>query len=306
MKAAQALCTAYRQQLASAHDENCPYRFEAQQYLRHSSTLTNGVDENHNDNKSEMPLIPTAFAPMIQCEYLRLLEHPSPSRLFMNRVMSMSQKIFNSKQIFEPTFTLPKMHMAKELQIVKKLGVETNDEPTSGVLTILRPLLDQIRDKNRESLVLLTLLGWNPIPQESGSPNDKVSVGCPLCLSVLDIPLMVNTLTTEKPLQKRQKKESITDDPYNAHRYYCPIVCGFPTSLSLAKGCEPLWRALLHRVHEDYKPGKTTCSHEQLTDETLHDDQETGEDLRRARTILHSGIIPRPSHHRVKDCDVVK
>ena len=107
------------------------------------------------------------------------------------------------------------------------------------------------------SATILAFLGWVAIdPRGPGTVGDPSSpptmtLGCPLCLSVMDVTLRKNGDgkggEDGEPPEKRRKSHN--SNPLGSHRYYCPYVCGFPATVSAKE--IPLWHLLVQRSERE-------------------------------------------------------
>ena len=252
------LCAAYRTRLAQAHHSTCTFRLQAEQYIKHQMNEA---------------VLPTAFASIFPQDEVELLEHTSPAELLRARVGAIQDQC-------EPPCILPKLEIPHELH-----------EFLSSQEGQSMSLLDHVAESgvlgtNQTNMVALAVLGWRPTRTEQptgGTGRLAVSLHCPLCLADIEL-LLVGAGEKEFPSDSRncKRKQARYCNPYDAHRYYCPFICGFPSTLT-TEGT-PLWKVLLKKMEE------TTRSR------TIELDSSPTETTQ-IRAIIQSGIRPQKVEH---------
>ena len=256
----ETLCAAYRTRLAQAHDTNCTFRLQAEQYMKHQM------------NQS---FLPTAFSSIFPQDEVELLEHPSPAGVLRARVAAI-QDIASQNQC-EHQCVFPKLDLPHELH-----AFLSNQEGHS------KSILDHVAESgalgtNQTFLVGLAVLGWKPTTTDK-YPNGRTSslavlLRCPLCLSDMELSL-IGTGEEEcaSDSQKRQKRLPRHINPFDAHRYYCPFICGFPSTMTTSG--TPLWKVLLEKI--EGRPRSRAVEHDSWPSETT-----------KMCAIVQSGIQPQ-------------
>lgn len=266
------ICNAYRQQLATAHEKDCPFRLDAEQFLRLEET--------------QQGIVPTQIMSVLPQEFVELMEKPSPSTLLRQRVQQLEKVCPSSPS---STWVYPSLEISEEIRKYR-----LNDDDTREG-TELISAISGLLGTDDSSMLTLAILGWTPIDAPTETDPDSgariVSLGCPMCLSLMELTLKQKENESQDAAAvgdrapKRLKKLARFCNPHDAHRHYCPFKCGFPKTLS---GREtPLWQVLLSRLHR-----------EKESKETVHDvEKDTAEDLDqsvdRIRKILRSAIVPK-------------
>jgi hypothetical protein len=238
-------------------------------------------------------LIPTYMASVIPQNYVELLEHPSPSSMLRQRVQHLGSVAASTAGV---PWRYPKLDIPEQIQ---QFGLK---EVVDGTGRSIAQVVDLLGTGD-DSLVSLALLGWNPIdlpPEDSSSnsPHPVVSLGCSICLSLMELTLEKRD-TLSQSLQgrddaqavddrptKRQKKLARFCNPYDAHRHYCPYKCGFPKSIP--ERATPMWQVLLSRLlkENDSKNAQQDAG----TEVTTTDPDEVFDKIRK---ILRSAIVPK-------------
>ncbi len=272
-EAMETICAAYRQQLSTAHKPDCSFRLLADQYLR---------------RVEEPPVtIPLAFASVFPTDLVQIMEHPFPSQLLSNQI----RKI---QDVCPSLWEFPELEIAHEIQ-----SFQPQEDHQKTAVEVITNLVDRF-GTNSISVGWLAILGWTPIHAKAEldleSQNPMVSLGCPMCMSIMELSLCKSTSTRNNQEEnsrpsKRQKRLARFCNPYDAHRHYCPFKCGFPTRMLL--GGTPLWQVLISRFISEQD--------DKETDNVDDDDDDTSREkvldpekaVARIREILFSGLVPK-------------
>mmetsp|Transcript_3361 Transcript_3361/g.5329 ORF Transcript_3361/g.5329 Transcript_3361/m.5329 type:complete len:172 (+) Transcript_3361:1-516(+) len=161
---------------------------------------------------------------------------------------------------------------------------------------------------------------------EPGPP--VVCLGCPLCLSSMELELGCRTTATtdasstaeageqqqhhqqedQNRPAKRLRRLSKYCNPLDAHRHYCPYKCGFPNSVTDTP--KPVWKVILERVCREKDPsdnvGDATRSQQvnegtttENAEDHYDDDDEAASEavmdscIDKVRQILRAGLAPK-------------
>jgi hypothetical protein len=216
-------------ELAAVHRDACPFRHDAEYYLR-----CERVAES---------LVPTLLAQVWPTETMELLDQPLivlPTRW---------KQVLTSIEQSCVEWEIP----AKMVNFLVKDGEE---DLLSQLVEIVRdnshPNEEQEdqspRQEKERMAIALILLGWTPETANS----DQVALQCGVCKMRLQ-PTPVTT--GQEPLAKRPRYSTDLDQ---GHRHYCPYVCGFPWRG--ATRATPLWESLARRLLEPKEPSQTASS----------------------------------------------
>lgn len=251
-KASEKVCNAYREKLVLAHDPNCPFKIEGEQFLRESQ-------------QNRHIIIPVYMASVLPQEVVKLVEHPVPRSLLRLRVQQLESKCPTS-------WTFPKLQISNEITDVSTSAEE--DDPIKSACQLL---------ETTQTPAILSILGWEHTSNkedETGRP--VVCLGCRLCYSWMELTLEEadsSPTNDDKQPEKRRKLASPRyRNPLQAHRHYCPIICGFPESLFAEK--KPLWKSILSRLLQQQKVVNETGGPEDYTVDKI-------------QQILRSAIAPK-------------
>jgi C3HC zinc finger-like len=232
--AVENVCSIYRTNLAQAHKESCTFRLQAEQYMRQRISVT-GV-------------LPAAFANVFPLNVVELLEHPSPVGLLQERIAAI-QAMAPQNQEKSP-LVFPKLELGVELTSF----LSNRQGQPKNMLDYIAEM--EILGTDQKDMVALAVLGWIPnrstcVEDSDGTCHWVVSFRCPLCLSDMALSLLTTGQQEgedSSDSRKRRKKLAQHCNPHDAHRYYCPFICGFPSTI--AKAGAPFWRVLLERLEE--------------------------------------------------------
>lgn len=287
LQAIENICKVYRQKLAVAHHKHCVFRLEAEQYF-----LTTDHLKACTERTKIARSIPLAFVNIFPRDFVDSIEHRSPSLFLAKRVQYLinsccSQEDYPASIPFE----YPKFNIAEELQHFKS----RQEDGTFCDITKFLLGCSGLLGTSDISILLLAILGWKPIDANFDKDNEFefhcVSLGCPLCLATMEITL---THKDSEPRDrgdlpaKRQRKLSRYSNPYNAHRHYCPIRCGFPCTISDAD--TPLWQVLMEKLETESQAKNDQLTRNDLMMENTVDPEDA---VRTIRDILSSGIAEK-------------
>ena len=271
-KATESLCRAYRQKLATAHEPDCPFRLDAEQFLRldASSTAT----------------LPTYMFQVLPAECAELLERPPPTTILKKRVQLLSEVLQND-------WKYPCLDAAQELKDYRLNGEDDRDG-----LALIQGASEQLASED-VSILTLAILGWIPI--KDGTSNATLdasspvaSLGCPLCFSFMELTLEKKSEATAAvstqddaatPPTKKQRRLAMFCNPHDAHRHYCPYRCGFPKTVSDTD--DAVWKTLLSRLYKEQRVS------EQGTPSDTANLENPDQSYDRIRKILWSAIVPK-------------
>ena len=304
------LCRAYRNKIVFSHDANCPFRLSARQleYLEAAEETNNAVEENNKSNVEKVCLtVPVFMGQVLPEESIRLIEHPTPSIILRQQAKKLSDAVYsvsgatnnsddkNATTIttaagtssFAPSWTYPR------LQIPSKIRQANSSADLTKMLGC-----------DDESILALSLLGWNHIPNIAVHDSAPVvSLGCPLCLSIMELRLeqqqQQQQLENDKDAvedddpsetsrsSKRQRLSSRHLNPLDAHRHYCPYKVGFPNK---ATDKNPIWKIILERTCKENQQRQTHISTAVQERATSVSDEVLDESIDKIRRILRAGI----------------
>jgi len=299
------LCHAYRSKIVCNHDTNCPFRLESVEDLRAlEGTEDKANDAVDDDSKSDAKnvhlTVPVYMGQVLQDDAIRLMEHPKPSIFLKQRAKKISKALnFVS---FASNNSSPDQNVD---------GLE-NDAPSRLRYPRLQipPKIKQMDSKSELtdfldcadiSILSLSLLGWEPIPNKSEDVLDgAVCLGCPLCLSIMklvpeqnekqkDIDNSSDASGSDRST-KRQRMSCRNTDPLEAHRHYCPYKVGFPKK---STDTNPVWKIILERLckeHHSVEIQKCSKVREESAEVPIGIFDKSIEKVRR---ILRSGIAPQ-------------
>jgi hypothetical protein len=223
-KLTEKLCHAFRENLALAHNQNCPFKIDGEQFLR----LQNQVGDD---------VIPAYMTSVLPQDCVELMEQPFPSSLLRQRVKKLEQRR-------PPSYVYPKLEFSGDIS-------DENDAVEN---------IASSRLETTESIGILAILGWEPTGQQTKDSAPVVSLGCRLCYSWMELKLAKDNESSQSNNEhsiigedrpSKKTKLSRYCNPLDAHRHYCPYVCGFPESLSAPK--QPIWKTLVSRLQKEDK-----------------------------------------------------
>ena len=214
------LCSLYRKKLCDSHLPNCPFRIEGEQLLSLQS---------QTQKESERSTVPSFMTTVLPTTFIELMEHPSPASILKQRVLDLEGSCPIS-------WSFPKLEIPAEIS-------------ETGEFDNVPHLLN-----TSESLALLSIMGWEPV---CGKDSKLNHVFCPLCFAKREIILEKAEGTFGADDSRPEKRQKTTQQfkPLEAHRHYCPYVCGFPERLSDPK--LPIWKSLLSNLNATHNESTT-------------------------------------------------
>ncbi|KAG7355694.1 C3HC zinc finger-like-domain containing protein [Nitzschia inconspicua] len=257
------LCSAYRRKIATNHKDGCLFGWKESQFQK--------FVEEEESNAVTMTVIPSYMASVLPEKSVQLIEHPAPSRLVrqqIDQIKSFLSSIPTTSQSI--TWKIPKLQIPSEICHFAASG---------GKLLL---------ECDDEVLIALAILGWNPVYKRIPLSDRTVSLGCPLCLAMMDLEVESTTSGKGKREKSRPAKRQRTlakhCNPLDAHRYYCPYQSGFPVSLT--QPSNPVWKRILERLLQQEKEHfiAETKESEEFTEE------EIDKSIQKVRQILRAGI----------------
>jgi len=291
------LCQAYRNKIVSCHETSCPFRLSSTQQIRSleatEEELDNVEKKKRESNVEQVRLIvPVYMGQALPEDAIRLMEHPTPSIILRKNAQKLSDMIQSSSCVTNSS-TNKNMLRFPRLQIPSKIRQMNSTMKLTKILGC-----------DDESILALSLLGWNPIPNAAlDEAAPVVSLGCSCCLSIMDLQLehehqigndkgsaKDNNENETDRLSKRQRISSRNLNPLEAHRHYCPYKVGFPEK---AADINPVWKIILKRLCEEKHDGKiekSTTIEEMTTDIAVGVLDKSVDNVRR---ILRAGIATR-------------
>lgn len=246
------LCQAYRNKIVSCHATSCPFRLPSIEQLESLEDTEDGSkkiekENNVNDVERVRLVVPAYMGQALPEDTIRLMEHPRPSALLRQNARILTDKVRSNSM--SGAASSPSSWSVPRLQIPSKIRQMNS---SLGLTKFL--------DCENETILALSLLGWNPIPNaiSDHSAGPIVSFGCPCCLSIMDLRLepqspVGNVENIEESPTKRQRISSRSLDPLEAHRHYCPYKVGFPEK---AGHINPVWKIILNRLCEEVQCSK--------------------------------------------------
>jgi len=236
--AVEKLCSTYRANMVQMHQANCPFRLLAEQCLR---------QEINEDNESNETSLPTSFAAVFPGDAVELLEHPSPAEILRERVSAI-RAMANENSFVFPKIAVPVEFYSQQEDCHPASILDSVVE--SGVLGTGIGM-----DSDQKYLIILAVLGWMPtivrIDESEPTAQAVMSLKCPLCLATMEIPsVAVSNREEQASAHPRKHRRTVARhcNPHDAHRYYCPYVCGFPgTATGHGK---PLWKLVMERLRD--------------------------------------------------------
>ncbi|CAJ1900056.1 unnamed protein product [Cylindrotheca closterium] len=262
------ICNVYREKLATYHKSNCPFKVEGKEFLL-----------NHQKEEEEEG-IPSYIVDVFPRKSVELVEHPRPSTLLQSRAKQLEERC-------PAGYKFPKLEVPESER-------KQVDSPHISLAAQL---------KTNESAAMLALLGWEPIVEENKKPTDVESplpliLGCRFCYSRMELTLEKELeqeqqveqeeATTKSPPAKKAKLSSRHSAPLDAHRHYCPLVCGFPTRFFGPK--KAMWKAIVSRLHQEAE--EVANIPPPTGEETKMTEEDFNQTVYRINDILDAAIAP--------------
>lgn len=233
--ASQRLTVWYESQLATSHSVACPCRKVAEGYYNKPAPSLTRSDKATVLNSSLASVFPSTE--------MELLELTQPTK----QLIALIQKVTKCPGVTSASTAPPEISQyqsdiggsplsTRMLEALRRADEKLYDEMASGVEV-----------STIESSIMTVLFGW----RLDEADNSLSRLSCPFCLASFatnNNSQSINSLgastsdddrRTNEPFQKRARVEK---NPWDAHRHYCPVTCGF-----LQKGkiiAKPLWQNL--------------------------------------------------------------
>lgn len=253
------ICQVYREKLATCHKANCPFHVEGKEFLR-----------NQEDDEE---VIPFYIVDTFPSECVELVEHPRPSALLQSRVKRLEE-------------CCPSGYKFPVLEVQESERKEIDSAQTS--------LASQLQ--TNDSVAILALLGWEPMEEEKRAPDEvsplTLALGCQFCYSQMELALEKEQhdeqeeATPEGPPAKKTRL-SRHYAPLDAHRHYCPLVCGFPTQPFAPK--KPIWKIIFSHLQ---KESVEVANLPMPNEETKMTEEDYDKTVYRINEILDAAIAP--------------
>lgn len=237
-------------------------------------------------SKEDDPILPSYMMDAFPSECVELVEHPRPSALLQSRVLRLQENCPGG-------YKFPQISQEEIPQ-----GLDSS-------------IYTKQLNTSEESVSVLAILGWEPRGEDTKKLTDTagdlpvtLTLGCRFCYSSMEVSLekedleQEGTTTTNSPPTKKTRL-SKPCAPLDAHRHYCPYVCGFPLQLFAPK--KPMWKTIVTRLQKEAEENSTRLQQEQNqqqeeTQMTEKDYDRTEEEydqtVYRINDILNSAIAP--------------
>eukprot|EP00536_Pseudo-nitzschia_multiseries_P012153 jgi/Psemu1/290106/fgenesh1_pg.448_\ len=300
------LCHAYRNKIVCNHETNCPFRLSSVDELRSLEAAEDQPDEEASEENSKIDTVhvhltvPVYMGQVLQDDAIRLMEHPKPSTLLKQR----------AKKIFKALRSVSCAMSSNGSTDQNEEGAENDASPCryprlqipSKIRQMdTKSVLTKLLDCDDISILALSLLGWDPIPNKRGDDSDgTVSVGCPMCLSIMKLVPEQNKeekgdddssdVSGSDRSTKRQRMSCRNTDPLEAHRHYCPYKVGFPKK---STDTNPVWKIILERLSKEQQSYEAQKSIEVRDEGAGVPVGVFDKSIERVRRILRSGIAPK-------------
>jgi hypothetical protein len=231
-----------------------------------------------------LPTVPPYMAAVLSEECIRLFGHPTPSTILRGRVRQLidilpyeaktTATIAAGTTASTTPSTITRRTIWKYPKLVIPTEIQRLNHSADAAVDLLR--LDMV--SRRESIVALAVLGWTPIEKVVVDSAPVVTLGCPLCLSVMELSLELephekatdgevneevgqggnqdegdsasrSSSDDRQQQNKRLRQLSRYCNPLDAHRHYCPYKCGFPNTA--IDRPTPFWQVIINRLNQE-------------------------------------------------------
>ena len=315
------ITSTYRQQLATGHGRNCPFRLDAEQaLLREGSVGAQDVSAHgrSTDQKVNM-VVPIFLASVLPSDAMELMEQQLPRSLLRARIDRFEEALNHAVERFKLQITpskqrrrdsrawqYPALKYIPEFKAFRPAVLASNEDNSDDMLS---QAADCIGNGNATTTAL-SLLGWNPLRIEHGETfGDNscpvVRVTCSLCLAQRDLKLVKKSvvefcsdssddelgsganISSSPAVKRRIRQFNKAPDPVTAHRRYCPWVCGFPTEYLSPD--RPIWQTIVTRLFDEMQ--KNTLPADAVTEDDTGSEAGNGEkEFEETLQLLNSGI----------------
>lgn len=229
------LAAHYQKQLWEAHSVACVRRKEAEYFIR------TALQQN------KRMIMPSLVARVLPASSLELLEQSNPWTAFEQRIV----KLIPYVQTLGETIVGPD----DLLQVVGLVVEKLRKCDDSEYLALTQPRPDA---QTTTAAAALVLTGWDLSESREdgddgeGSSNSVAAIECSFCLSCQAL-VRSNPVSQEEP-QRKRRHTSKWNHPVDAHRYYCPWICGMASaSESSTASAAPFWRLLADKLLSDHE-----------------------------------------------------
>ena len=286
--ARQSLTSQLEQQLEAVHRTGCRFKHDAAYYFGGGDNDKNDDD----DDGSSSLVVPMILAQVFRPKIMELLDPPKPQTVTQERckvllkslrMMMMMSKTSQNKDDDDDDDDDNEPFV---LQIPKQLlqyGVQQQEgsEQSSMLSRVSEALFENNDENNRElfqdkqlttKVLALVILGWLPVQKNGDGDDDddndddashNCQLECLICWSRYS-PILpraaesseslsaatATTAASPRPTKRARTTQQL--DALQAHRHYCPFVCGFPRAKdntnSNKNTIKPLWQSLLQRL----------------------------------------------------------
>lgn len=249
VKALQNLTAHYQRQLWIAHSIACCRRKQAEYFIETALTALQKQTANrkkcnntHHSSKPSAVVLPWQLAHVLPEPALELLEQSNPWVLFLQQIETMSKHIPDSStSISGPDAFLESVDRIVQVIMNEKQGDASTTDLSSA-----------------KAAAALVLTGWslqvknNREVDAARDNNQFVTVACSLCLAsqiLLPLTAVAALNATSHAFghdeERRRKRPRCSANgwnrPLDAHRYYCPWVCGMVVA-SASEYATPFWQ----------------------------------------------------------------
>jgi C3HC zinc finger-like len=294
----------YQQQLWQAHKIPCRHRKETEYLINVAFKPQKG---NHRNRQS--PVVPTLLARALQSQStmsassLELVEQACPWLMFRQKWLQVYPHVSEIKQSVQLPDKLlyfrnessesTKTILNRILDTLQNMEVDDGEDTTK--FQFLRNLKTPIEIQAAETAAALVLTGWeicqcndavcSDTTSSVGAIPPIVSIECIFCLSKHPLTQPSTDTDVSSPQQptKRQRTiPSLWNEPFAAHRYYCPWVCGFPLTCDddnknlTTPTPVPLWQILADRLMTPPMVRGDTQNHDTQSVITIHQQLRAG------------------------------
>ncbi|KAL3941414.1 MAG: hypothetical protein SGBAC_004213 [Bacillariaceae sp.] len=263
--------------MATCHKSHCPFNIEGKEFLRNQKDEEEAIEQ----------VIPSYLVDVFPSECVELVENPRPTSLLQSRAKQLEEQC-------PPKYKFPDLEVPDAIRKQVVVAVDDSTPNTSSLGSQLQ---------TTESVAILALLGWEPMKEETklaedGESPSTVTLGCRFCYSRMEL-MLEKEAQQEKPPPPPEEEEETTAKsppakrtklsrngaPLDAHRHYCPYVCGFPSHLMSPK--KPMWKSIVDRVHQEAEEIASLPPTERKMTEEDYDDT-----VYRINDILDAAIAP--------------